>query len=93
MYAAWLPTIVTVATVEPPSWNTTVPVTAPPYWLATVFDLAASGAQEGSDKDAAKTKTWLGSRDEAASHLTPSDLSRVQERARKWFENHPAKPQ
>lgn len=30
-------------------------------------------------------------RDEAASHLTPADLSRVQERARKWFENHSAK--
>jgi TPR repeat protein len=32
-------------------------------------------------------------RDEAASHLTPADLSRVQERVRKWFEDHPAKPQ
>lgn len=33
------------------------------------------------------------SRDEAASHLTPADLSREQERARKWFEAHQAKPQ
>jgi hypothetical protein len=32
-------------------------------------------------------------RDEAASHLTPADLSREQERARKWFEVHQAKPQ
>jgi len=32
-------------------------------------------------------------RDAAASALTPADLSRVQERARKWFEDHPAKPQ
>lgn len=32
-------------------------------------------------------------RDEAASHLTPADLSREQERARKWFETHQAKPQ
>ena len=32
-------------------------------------------------------------RDLAASHLTSADLSRVQERARKWFEDHPAKPQ
>jgi hypothetical protein len=32
-------------------------------------------------------------RDEAASHLTPADLSREQERARKWFEEHKAKPQ
>jgi hypothetical protein len=31
VYAAWLPTIATVATVEPPSWNITVPVTVPPY--------------------------------------------------------------
>ena len=31
-------------------------------------------------------------RDEAASHLTQADLSREQERARKWFEDHPAKP-
>ena len=29
-------------------------------------------------------------RDEAASHLSPADLSKVQERARKWFETHPA---
>jgi hypothetical protein len=36
VYAAWPPTIVTVATVDPPSWNITVPVTAPSYWLATV---------------------------------------------------------
>jgi hypothetical protein len=32
-------------------------------------------------------------RDEAASHLTPTDLSREQERARKWFEEHQVKPQ
>jgi TPR repeat protein len=32
-------------------------------------------------------------RDEVASHLTPADLSREQERARKWFEAHQAKPQ
>jgi hypothetical protein len=30
-------------------------------------------------------------RDAVASHLSPADLSRVQERARKWFEDHPAK--
>jgi TPR repeat protein len=28
----------------------------------------------------------------AASFLTPADLTAVQERARKWFEDHPAKP-
>ena len=32
-------------------------------------------------------------RNAAASLLTPAKLSRVQERARKWFEGHPAKPQ
>lgn len=32
-------------------------------------------------------------RDEAAPHLTPADLARVQERVRKWFEDHPTKPQ
>ncbi len=37
---------------------------------------------------------WIAKyRDEAASHLTPADLFRVQERARKWFEAHQAKPQ
>ncbi len=46
------------------------------------FDLgAAAGTPDAAgEKDAAKN------RDEAASHLTPADLSRVQERARKWFE-------
>jgi TPR repeat protein len=32
-------------------------------------------------------------REEAASHLTPADLSRAEERARKWFEAHQAKLQ
>jgi hypothetical protein len=47
------------------------------FWL----DLAASN-QEGVTKE----------RDNAASHLTPADLSRAQERARKWFEDHSTKP-
>ena len=52
------------------------------------YDLAAAGEQDASDsRQVAKY------RDEAASHLTPADLSRVQERARKWFEAHQAKPQ
>ena len=49
------------------------------------YDLAASGKLESSgvkQEDVAKD------RDEAASRLTPADLSRVQERARKWFEAH-----
>ncbi len=32
-------------------------------------------------------------RDAAAIYLTPAELSREQERVRKWFEDHPAKPQ
>ncbi len=31
-------------------------------------------------------------RDVAAVYLTPADLSRVRQRARKWLEDHPAKP-
>ena len=51
------------------------------------YDLAAAGELDASDsKQVAKY------RDEAASHLTPADLSREQERARKWFEAHPTKP-
>jgi hypothetical protein len=56
------------------------------FWL----NLAASGEiagtkQEGIAKD----------RDDVASHLMPADLSRAQERARKWWENRPSgvKPQ
>jgi TPR repeat protein len=55
------------------------------FWL----DLAAAGNLDSVKRhgiDVAKL------RDEAASHLTPSDLARTQERARKWFEDHPAKP-
>jgi hypothetical protein len=52
------------------------------FWM----DLAAAGKiHEVKQEDVAKM------RDNAASHLTPADLSRVQERARKWFEDHPAK--
>jgi uncharacterized protein len=52
------------------------------------FDLAVVGKL-----DAANAERATISRDRAASHLTPSDLSRVQERARRLFEDHPAKPQ
>jgi hypothetical protein len=50
-------------------------------------ELDALGIMEQSMDQAAKD------RGEAASHLTPADLSREQERARKWFEEHQAKPQ
>jgi TPR repeat protein len=54
------------------------------FWYA----LAAAGKADASNaKDAAKY------RDKAASHLTPADLSREQERAREWLEAHQAKPQ
>lgn len=54
------------------------------FWL----DLAAAGKLIRSDAEAATR-----ARDQAASRLTPADLSRVQERARKWFEDHPTKRQ
>jgi TPR repeat protein len=54
------------------------------FWL----DVAAAGEQDASgSKRAAKD------RDDAASHLTPADLSREQERARKWSEEQQAKTQ
>ena len=51
------------------------------------FDLSASGkiTLANHEEDGAK------SRDDAASHLTPAVLARVQERARKWFEARAAK--
>ena len=49
------------------------------FWL----DLAAAGT---AGEIAAEE------RDKVASHLTPADLSREQDRARKWFEAHQAKP-
>ena len=51
-------------------------------------DVAAAGKLDASDAEQVAKF-----RDEAASHLTPADLSREQERARKWFEAHHAKPQ
>jgi TPR repeat protein len=52
------------------------------------FDLAAAGKM-----DVKMMETAAKTRDETASHLPPADLSRVQERARKWFEGHPVKAQ
>jgi len=47
------------------------------------FDLAAAGEWNAPDpKQIAKF------RDETASHLTPTDLSREQKRGRKWIESH-----
>jgi TPR repeat protein len=52
------------------------------------FDIAASRKVEG-----AKQEDITKERDGTADLLAPADLSRAQERARKWFEDHPAKPQ
>ena len=51
------------------------------------FDLAAAGKLDKANAEAATTD-----RDQVASYLSPADLSGVQERARKWFEDHAAKP-
>jgi TPR repeat protein len=40
----------------------------------------------------AKSADYTGNRDGAASHLSSAILLKTQERARKWFEDHPAKP-
>ena len=53
------------------------------FWL----DLAV--AQETQEEKGTDSE----SRDDVAKKLTPEELVKVQERARKWFEDHPAKPQ
>ena len=52
------------------------------FWLA----LAASGKVQGI-----KHEGIVALRDAAASHLTPTELSQVQERVRKWLEDQPLK--
>jgi hypothetical protein len=52
------------------------------------YDLATAGKTDTLDAEQAAKL-----RDEAASHLTPADLSREQQRARKLFEDPPAKMQ
>ncbi len=52
------------------------------FWIS----LAASGKVKG-----VKQEDFDASRDDAASHLTPTELSQVQERVRKWLEEHPQK--
>jgi TPR repeat protein len=51
------------------------------FWL----DLAASGNTH-------KPEEVAKDRDNAASHLSNVRLLQIQERARKWFEEHPARP-
>ncbi len=60
------------------------------FWL----NLAAAGKVTGVEQEdaVAVLAGMRKTRDDVASHLTPADLSRVQERARKWLDAHPAKP-
>lgn len=59
----------------------------PQNYVEAYFWLDISTAQIGGNM----TEVVAKDRDAVASHLSPADLSRVQERARKWFEDHPAK--
>jgi TPR repeat protein len=54
------------------------------YWTS----LAASATDYGGNLRPEDVQKW---RDEAASHLTPAELSQVRERVRKWIEDHPPK--
>jgi len=54
------------------------------FWTS----LAASATDYGGKLRPEDLQKW---RDEAASHLTPAELSQVQERVRKWLEDHPPK--
>ena len=49
------------------------------------FDLAAAGKIDGM-----KQEDVAQDRDNAATHLTPVQLSQMQEKARKWFAAHTA---
>ena len=51
------------------------------------YDVAASGEVNGINRESVSKD-----RDDAAFRLTPEVLLQTQERARKWFEDHPAKP-
>ena len=49
------------------------------------FDIAAAGKLKWAN---VKQEDVYKYRDEAASHLSPDELTRAQERARQWFESH-----
>jgi TPR repeat protein len=55
------------------------------------FYVAAESKMMGGNFELADHEKVLLRRDENATYLTESSLSRTQERARKWFEDHPAK--
>ena len=52
------------------------------------FDLATAAEQDASLLEQTTKYKATKHRDEAAFHLTPANLSREQERVRKWFEAH-----
>jgi TPR repeat protein len=54
------------------------------FWTS----LAASATDNSGNLRPEDVQKWRG---EAASHLTPAELSQVQERVRKWLEGHSAK--
>ena len=54
------------------------------FWTS----LAASATDYSGNLRPEDVQKW---RDEAISHLTPAELSQVQERVRKWLEDHPPK--
>jgi len=54
------------------------------FWTS----LAASATDYGGNLRPEDVQKWS---DEAASHLTPAELSQVRERVRKWLEDHPPK--
>jgi hypothetical protein len=59
-----------------------------PHESQRVIDLVAAAGK----LDVSLAKVAAKSRDESASHLTPADQYRVQQKVRKWFEAHQAKP-
>lgn len=52
------------------------------------FDVAEAGKFKSSN---VKQEDVYKYRDEAATHLSPDELTSAQERARQWFESHPSK--
>jgi TPR repeat protein len=55
------------------------------------YNLAAAGLpKDGATNSGEIVRKIMEDRGRVEAHLTPSDLSREQERARKWFEDHPA---
>jgi TPR repeat protein len=56
------------------------------------FNIAASKNLTSPDGSLDLRQDVEHNRDAAAVHLSAADLSRTQERARKWFEDHAVKP-